>query len=73
MALDTALKRQSAIHHGCPWRGLLPIPDGTVDQVDRQVLAWLYSGISATVAAITSGTRRMRRMAAITRRKRRRR
>jgi hypothetical protein len=48
MALDTALKRGSAIHHGSPWRGILPLPDGGVDQADRQVVSFLYSGIVAT-------------------------
>lgn len=47
MALDTAKRRSSAINVGSPWRGLLPTPDGVIDQADRQSLAFLYSGISA--------------------------
>lgn len=47
MALDTAVKRASALHVGSPWRGILPFPDGTVDDGDRQVVAFLYSGILA--------------------------
>lgn len=47
MALDTALKRASAVNVGCPWRGILPFPDGSVDQPDRQVVPVLYSGIEA--------------------------
>ena len=45
--LDTRLKRLSGIQPSIPWRGYLPTPDGTVDQADRQVIPFLYSGISA--------------------------
>lgn len=48
MALDSALKRASALNIGCPWRGVLPIPDGTVDEEDRPVLAYLYAFGAAT-------------------------
>ena len=47
MALDTAVKRASAINVTAPWRGLLPFPDGTIDQGDRQATAYQYSGILA--------------------------
>ena len=47
LAVDTKLKRMSAINVGCPWRALLPDPDGTVGQPDRQVVPFLYSGITA--------------------------
>lgn len=36
-----------------PWRGILPLPDGTVHQADRQVVAFMYSGISALAADAT--------------------
>lgn len=51
--LDTPLKRLSGIHPSLPWRGLYPLPDGTIEQADRQVIAWLYSGISAGAAPAT--------------------
>lgn len=47
MAVDTAAKRSSAINVGSPWRGLLPPPDGTVGQPDRQHVAFMYAGIEA--------------------------
>lgn len=47
MAIDTAFKRASAINLGCPWRAVLPVPSGTVDQAARQAAALLYSGILA--------------------------
>src|SRR3990167_6433327 len=47
LALDTALRRASALHGSLPWRGILPLPDGTVGQPDRQVIAFHYSGIAA--------------------------
>lgn len=46
MAVDTAAKRQSALTFGLPFmRGL--IPDGTLDQGDRQNAAFGYSAILA--------------------------
>ena len=45
MAIDTATKRASAL--GTRRRRLLPIPDGTIDQADRQTLLWCYGGILA--------------------------
>ena len=49
---DTAAKRLSGINIGCPWRGLLPIPDGDISSAgDRQTIAFLYSGIVPDVAA----------------------
>lgn len=47
MAIDTALKRFSAINVGNPWRNVLPIPDGTIGAADRQIVVRLYSGILA--------------------------
>ena len=47
--LDTVAKRNSGINVSCPWRGLLPIPDGVISQTDRQAVVFMYSGISAGV------------------------
>lgn len=47
MAIDTRLKRSSAMHPGCPWRGQLPMPDGAFAAGDRPMLAYLYVGIGA--------------------------
>ena len=44
MAVDTANKRFSIVHFGCPWRGILPIPDGSLDAGDRIELEYLYRG-----------------------------
>ena len=62
--LDTREKRASGIHVGLPWRGLLPLPDGTVGQLDRQQVATYYAGISACEAEVANyiiPTRRGRR------------
>lgn len=50
--MDTASKRSSAMNIGCPWRGLWPLPDGTVGQLDRQHTAFMYAGITAGEAAV---------------------
>lgn len=55
MAVDTALKRASVINVSSPWRGILPLPDGVMGQGDRQVVALMYSGISAAVAEEAEG------------------
>ncbi len=55
MSVDTTNKRYSAIHVGCPWRSSLPIPDGSVDQGDRQHVAGLYRGVLADpLTAVTA-------------------
>lgn len=54
MALDTAAKRGSSIHVGCPWRSILPFPDATIDQGDRQATAYDYSGIAASGGAVAA-------------------
>src|SRR3990167_2102668 len=59
MNLDTREKRASGVHVGLAWRGLLPLPDGTLDQADRQQTAAFYAGIAA--AAGTAITRRLTR------------
>jgi hypothetical protein len=47
MALDSVSKRLSAMNIGSPWRGLLPIPDGTLGQGDRQHVLFLCSAVLA--------------------------
>ncbi len=47
MPLDTHQKRLSALNVGSPWRGLLPLPTGTVDGPARATVALHYSGIAA--------------------------
>lgn len=49
MALDSDLKRGSAMLPGMPWRPFVSIPD-SIDQADRQTLARHYSGILAVGA-----------------------
>ena len=51
MAIDTKTKRLSIMNLGCPWRGLLPEPDGTIDQADRQQFLYLYGGITSFIVA----------------------
>ncbi len=46
MAIDTAAKRYSALNPGNPWRGVFPLPDGTIGAQDRANIVWLYNGIS---------------------------
>jgi len=48
MAIDSEAKRASALSASTP--DLLPIPDGTVDQGDRQTTIGMYRGILAGVA-----------------------
>lgn len=45
MAVNTALRRIAALAYACPWRGLLPFPDGTVNTEDRYEIAHAYSGL----------------------------
>lgn len=52
MAVDTANKRYSVIGLGIPVPSLLPVPDGSITDEDKLHLIYLYSGISAQVAAI---------------------
>lgn len=51
MSLDTAQKRASAIGE-FSFCEVLPIPDSTIDQADRQTVAWVYGGILAGEADI---------------------
>jgi len=41
---DTANKRASAMLVGLPFRPNIFVPDGTIDDSDRAVVAYLYSG-----------------------------
>lgn len=66
MAVDTKAKRFSMLNFGSISTDLLPDPDGTIGQADRQHLLDLYGGIlAAAPAAATPGieytapTRRM--------------
>ncbi len=45
--MNTANKRASAIGIGLAIRLVLPIPDSTIDQADRQQVAYSYAGIPA--------------------------
>ena len=45
MAIDTLRKRASIISFGVPIFAPGIIPDGTLDQFDRQVMAWGYAGV----------------------------
>lgn len=54
MAIDTRNRRSSAINPQCPWRGMWPAPDSTIDQADRQHTLWSYAGIAAGAAAVVS-------------------
>ncbi len=52
MALDSLAKRYSAVNLGSPWRGILPVPDGTIGQGDRQTVFFLCSSILAVAREI---------------------
>ena len=43
MAIDTATKRKSVINDGIPGLALLPIPDGSIQAIDRRRLTDFYS------------------------------
>lgn len=43
--MDTANKRASAILIGLPFRGMLPIPDASIDAGDRAQVAFMYRGL----------------------------
>lgn len=55
MAVDTRDERAGAILPGLPFRGLLPVADGSVAQADRQQVAFLYPGILATETVVPTG------------------
>ena len=49
--IDTENKRRSVVANALPFLVVLPEPDGTVDQGDRQQATNLYRGILVGVAA----------------------
>jgi len=53
--MDTVSKRFSIMNISCPWRVLLPKPDGTVDAGDRIHFLHYYSGIGAAAPTTGSG------------------
>ncbi len=52
MALDTREKRDSAVALTLPWRNRYPLPDGLIDQGDRQHISLIYAGILAGAPAV---------------------
>ena len=54
MAIDSRSKRASAAGILLPWLLVPVLPDGTLDQGDRQHIAWSYSGIAAAGPAQTA-------------------
>lgn len=57
--LDTRDKRSSAIGLDGPYRLVLPNADGSINQPDRQHVAYTYRGISAFVPVISAAVRAM--------------
>ena len=55
MAIDTAAKRASSTLFVVPSFAIGVIPDGTIDQGDRQAVVWMYSGILAEAAVVVEG------------------
>jgi len=47
MPLNTANKRGSAVSTAREWISIFPVPDGAIDQADRQQITWVYAGILA--------------------------
>ena len=45
--LDTRSKRASSVNFLKPYTASLVLPDGAINQGDRQQSAWAYSGIAA--------------------------
>lgn len=58
MAIDTREKRMSAMLPMLPFRGVLGVPDGSgADSAgQRQLVAFLYSGIAAGTPAASAST-----------------
>ena len=50
--MDSRDKRASAVLVALPWRGVLPVPDGSLNQGDRQQAGTMYRGIAASSAEI---------------------
>jgi hypothetical protein len=49
LALDTRDKRSSAIHVAVPWRGMYPLPDGTIAAPDRYHIANLRRYLEGSI------------------------
>jgi len=47
MAINTRNRRASAMLPMCPWRGVMPEPDGAVGTSDRATMLLLYSGFTS--------------------------
>lgn len=47
MAIDSEVKRKSVAGAGRPFRPGVVVPDGTIDNPDRQAIGWSYAGIAA--------------------------
>lgn len=54
MAIDNKNKRLSAINVSLPWRGMYPVPDGSLDNGDRQTIVGLYRGLENAFISISS-------------------
>lgn len=54
--IDSEVKRRSVGSHGTTQ--VYPVPDGSLDQGDRQQVAWLYRGILANVIITVIGNAR---------------
>lgn len=48
MALDNRNRRASAITPSLPWRGMWPLPDGTLASEERYLMGGMYAGLIAT-------------------------
>jgi hypothetical protein len=57
MAIDTRDKRSSCLGIDGSFRYVLPNPDGTINQPDRQHIAYVYRAISA--GAVSAAVRAM--------------
>lgn len=51
--LDSRSKRASSVGIMLPFVLALPLPDATLDQGDRQHVAWNYSGVLAVSSTFT--------------------
>jgi len=70
VAIDTTNEKLGLMEWCLVWEPALPISPGALGQDDQQQLLWGYPGITWGAAA-SSGTRRQRRYAHITRRRNR--
>lgn len=55
--LNSRSKRASSVNLLKSWGLSLVLPDATLDQGDRQHIAWAYSGIAATTISTNNATR----------------